>query len=132
MSSDMTWRINVKNMQTKIRVGICEHEKEVPQNILINAVIDCEHPAKPESINECFNYDSIHQLVVGEWQKRGHINLLETLVFELLSYIFNSDKKVKYARVSISKPDIYKEAESVGVEAQWTREDFEKFSLDKK
>ena len=131
MLSDMTWRINIKNMQTKIRVGICDHEKLQAQNILINAVIDSEYSAQPESIEECFNYDSIYQLVVVEWPQKTHIDLLETWAFELLSYIFNSDKKVKYAKVSITKPDIYKEAESVGVEAEWTREDFNKLASSK-
>ena len=119
-------------MQAKIRVGICEHEKKAPQSILINAAIDYESSAQPASINECFNYDSVHQLVVGKWQERQHVDLLETLVFELLSYIFTTDKKVKSATVSISKPDIYEEAEAVGVEAQWTRADFERLALGKK
>lgn len=125
----MIWRVNIKNIEAKIRVGICDHERQAPQNILINAIVDYESSSNPQSINECFNYDSIHQLVVGKWQEKEHIDLLETLVFDLLSYIFSSDEKVKFAKVSISKPDIYKEAEAVGIEAEWTREDFVRYNV---
>lgn len=128
MSFKMIWRVNIKNLQTKIRVGICDHERKAPQNILINAIIDYESSANPQSINECFNYDSIHQLVVEKWQEKGHTDLLETLVFDLLTYIFSSDGKVKFSRVSVSKPDIYDEAEAVGIEAEWIREDYKKFT----
>ncbi|MDE3016693.1 MAG: dihydroneopterin aldolase [Pseudomonadota bacterium] len=123
MSSDMRWRLQLRNLQVCLRIGIHPHEQK-PQRVFVNAAIEGDYPLKPQTIEECFNYDDIHRLVVNEWPERTHTDLLETYVIELLQHIFSMDKRVEYAKVSLSKPDIFPEAESVGVEAEWTREDF--------
>lgn len=128
MSSDQRWRVFVKNLETKIRIGIHPHERE-PQRVRVNAVIEADYPVKPQSIKECFDYDHIHRLVIHEWPKREHIALLETGVTELLEYTFKMDPRVVKAKVSLCKLDIFSEAESVGVEAEWTREDFEQLKM---
>ena len=125
MSSDMRWRVHVKNLETRIAIGIHDHEK-TPQRIIVNAAIDVIYPARPPSIEQCFDYDHVHRLVVGEWPRRVHIPLLESCTVELLEYIFRTDDRVVFAQVSVRKPDIFSEAESMGVEAEWTRADFER------
>jgi|GEM_PF-279146 len=127
MSSDMRWRINIKNMETHIAVGIHAHEQK-PQRVVVNAVIEGMYPVKPRSIEECFSYEHVQRLVVGEWPKRPHIFLLETYIAELLQHIFSLDERIVYVKASLCKPDIFAEAEAVGVEAQWTREDFERLT----
>ncbi len=134
MSSDIQkhrWRVHVTNLQTTIRVGIHEHEKE-KQRIIVNAIVEGEYPAKPQVIEDCFNYEYIHNLVVDEWPKKEHKSLLENCVVELLEHIFSCDERVDKASVRICKPDISPHAEAVGVEAQWTRKDFKLFSPTKK
>jgi dihydroneopterin aldolase len=130
MSSDMRWRINIKNLETHIAIGLHDHEK-TPQRIIVNAAIDVLSPAKPTSIKQCFNYDHVHKLVVGQWPQRSHVQLLETCVTELLEYIFRADDRVVFAKASVCKPDIFSEAESVGVEAEWTLADFERLAQKK-
>lgn len=133
MSSDIKkhrWRVHVTNLQTTIRVGIHEHEKE-KQRIIVNAIVEGEYPAKPQVIEDCFNYEYIHNLVVDEWPKKEHKLLLENCVVELLEHIFRSDERVDYASVRVCKPDISSHAEAVGVETEWTRKDFEKLVLGK-
>jgi 7,8-dihydroneopterin aldolase/epimerase/oxygenase len=124
MSSNQRWRLHVKNLETSLRIGIYPHEKQAPQRVLVSAVVEAEYPLKPQSIEECVNYDMIYRLVVEEWPARAHIDLLETFVIELLEYIFRENSGVAYAKVRLDKPDIFKEAEAVGVEAEWTREEF--------
>lgn len=121
------WRINIRNMETTIRIGIHPHEKK-PQRVLINTTVEGVYPAAPTKIGDCFNYDLIQRLVVQEWPKQPHVDLLETYVSELLMFIFRSDDRVDFARASVCKPDIFPEAQSVGVEAEWTRADFERYS----
>lgn len=120
MSSNQRWRLYVKNLESKIRLGIYSHERELPQRIMINATVEAEYAGRPQAIDECFNYDTIYALVTEEWPKRPHVELLETLVVELLEFIFR-DPRVAFAKVRIDKPDIFTEAESVGVEAEWKR-----------
>ena len=107
-------------------IGIYPHECK-PQRVLVNVVVEGKYPVKPQSIAECFNYEHVHNLVIGQWPKRPHIDLLETAVNELLEYIFRSDQRVANVKVCLAKPDIFSEAESVGVETEWTRADFERY-----
>lgn len=125
MSSKQRWKIHMKNMEVIIRIGIHAHEKE-PQTVLVSALVEGDYPARPKSIKECFNYDQIHEFV-AKWPAQDHVWLLETCVSDLLTHIFEVDEAVQCATVSVCKPNIFPNAESVGVEAQWTRADFERF-----
>jgi dihydroneopterin aldolase len=126
----MRWRVFVKNMETTVKIGIHDHEQK-PQRILVNVEVQGVYKAPPEVISDCFNYDHVHQLAVKEWPQRAHVQLLETLAIEMLKHVFTVDNRVDTARVSIAKPDIFKEAEVVGVEASWTMDDFVKHSAAK-
>lgn len=128
--SKQRWRINICNIETHIPVGIHEHEK-IPQRIIVNATVECSYSCKPETIDECFNYDHVRKLVVEEWPNRPHIALLETCVNDLLAFIFKTDDRTSYAKVSVCKPDIFPETQSVGVEAEWSRVDFQKYMASK-
>src|SRR5687768_8496652 len=99
MSSDMRWRINIKNMETRIGIGIHSDEQQ-QQRALLNAVIEADYPARPASIEDCFNYDHVYHLVVQEWPKRPHRYLLETCITDPLQHIFTADDRVVYAKVS--------------------------------
>lgn len=129
MSSEtQRWRINIRNIETFVRIGIHAQEKVQPQRVVVNATVEGIYSAIPKQIDECFNYDPVRSLVVKEWPARAHVDLLETYVTELLAFIFKSDSRVEFARASVCKPDIFPEAQSVGVEAEWTRKDFERLN----
>ena len=127
MSSKQLWKIHVRNLDTRIGVGIHAHE-QTPQRIRVNALIAAEYAAQPQSISECLSYEVIHDYVTREWPKRPHTDLLETLVNDLLLFIFNAHPGVQRAQVTVGKPDIFEQAQCVGVEAEWTREDFKRIS----
>ncbi len=124
------WYVHVKNLETTIGVGIHAHEKE-KQRVIVNVTVEGEYPANPQTIKDCFNYDHIHNLIVNEWPQKAHKPLLENCVVELLEHIFRCDERVDIARVQVSKPDIFQNAEKVGVETQWTRKDFELYNTGK-
>ncbi len=123
MSLKQKWRFNIKKLETRMRVG-CNPKEREPQRIYVNAIMEGEYVLEPQSLDECINYDIIHHLVTREWPKLPHTILLETRINELLEYIFRTDDRITYAKVSLEKPDIFPEMESVGIEAEWTREDF--------
>lgn len=125
------WNIHIKNMETTIGVGIHPHER-VKQRVFVNVTVEGEYPAKPQVIEDCFNYDYIHNLVVEKWPNREHKLLLENCVTELLEHIFRCDERVNRASVRVCKPDIFPGVEAVGVETTWTRADFKKLVLGKK
>src|SRR4051812_36397714 len=114
MSSEMRWRINIRNLVTWISIGIHPHE-HTPQRVIVNAAVEGMYPLRPKSIEECFSYEHVHTLVVHEWPKQKHTSLLETRLVDLLEHIFRIDERVLYAKVSLCKPDIFAEADAVGV-----------------
>lgn len=126
MSSKIRWKVHVRGLEATIRIGIHSHEKE-PQRVRVDAEVQSDYAIRPTGISECFDYDHIYNIVSKEWPKRNHTALLESYVTELLEHIFRADARVVSAKVRISKPDIFHEAEAVGVEAVWTREDFERY-----
>lgn len=126
LSKKTNWRIKITNMETNIKIGIHEQEK-TPQRIVLDASIDCQYDGFPQNIVECFNYDIIYRLVTQDWPKRSHIDLIETCIIEFMTYVFSSDPKAQNVTVSIMKPDIFSNTEAVGVEAAWSRNDYEQY-----
>lgn len=126
MLPNHSWRVLVKDLEATIGVGVHMHERK-PQRILVNVMVEGLYPAKPQNLKDCYNYDHIHLLVTEAWPKKEHTLLLEECAVELLSYIFHSDSRVTKVRVGVCKPDVYEKAHSVGVETEWTREEFNKF-----
>ncbi len=124
MSSNR-WRVYVTNLETFLRIGIYAAEKK-PQRVIVNASIEADYAVRPKTIAECISYEHVYTLVAQEWPQRGHVELLETYIAELLEYIFRLDDRIVYVKVSLCKPDVFAEAQAVGVEAQWTRGDFER------
>lgn len=121
------WRVYLKDLETTIGVGIHAHEL-IKQRVIVNVTVEGEYPAKPADINDCFNYEYIYKLVVSEWPNKEHKQLLEHCVVELLENIFRYDSRVDYAKVQACKPDIFESVQAVGVETEWTRKDFERFT----
>lgn len=124
MSSSHEWRIQITNLKTNVCVGIYDHERE-PQPVVVNALITGKYPARPQTIEDCFDYSLVHRFVTVDWSKREHVGLLEILVVELLEFIFSADSRVQYAKVSVCKTDI-SAVEAIGSEAEWTRADYKR------
>jgi dihydroneopterin aldolase len=57
------------------------------------------------SIADCVDYDRVLHYVL-KLPQRPHIDLLETILEELVQFCFE-DKNVDACRVKVSKPDIY-------------------------
>lgn len=119
------WRVHVRNLEIMMRVGCAPEERE-PQRVQVSVIIEGVYPVRPQRLDECINYDLVYQLVAKQWPNLPHTILLETRITELLEYIFRSDSRVQYAKVALLKPDIFPEVEAVGLEAEWTRADFER------
>ena len=125
MSFKQKWRIYINSLEVVMRVGCAPHERE-PQRIWLNVTIEGQYPVQPEVLEDCINYDLVYKFVTGTWPGLPHTILLETRMVELLEFIFASDAKVDYAKVAMLKPDIFKEVATIGLEAEWTREDYER------
>lgn len=100
-----------------INIGVHDFEKRGEQRVLIN--VDLYVPLavstpKDDALAEVVDYDFIRR-TISERVARGHIHLQETLCDDVLALML-ANPRVRAARVSTQKPDVYPDCEAVGVE----------------
>ena len=110
-------RLFLRNYTVNINIGVHEFEKKGEQRVLIN--VDLYIPLtqstpQADDLAEVVDYDFIRS-TVAQRISRGHIHLQETLCDDLLASML-AHPRVKAARVSTAKPDVYPDCEAVGCE----------------
>lgn len=111
----------VRDLDLMALIGIYEHEKTDPQRIIVNidlSVLEGEGP-QGDDIGHVVSYEIVVKKV-EQIIAEGHINLVETLCEKIAAACLR-DKRVVAARVRVEKPDIIKNARSVGVEIERQR-----------
>ncbi len=126
MKNNSLVRIIIKDMIVNVRIGLYDHEKENgrSQRIIVNVELfaDAQGYLDNPTRDTIIDYDDVYG-EIKKWANNGHTELIETYLKGLLGVCFKNEK-VQEARVSIAKPDIFEEAERVGVEVHMTRQEF--------
>lgn len=107
-------RVVLKDVEALVRIGLhpWERHPEKPQRLIINVEMFARWPLSgPDSF---INYDVVRDHILG-WQGRDHVDLIETLIEELVDVCF-SLSAVEACRVRITKPDVFAEVAEAGVE----------------
>jgi dihydroneopterin aldolase len=110
-------RLFLSNYEVKINIGVHEFEKKGEQRVLINVDLFIplnESTPHADSLNEVVDYDFMRS-TIAKRMAQGHIHLQETLCDDVVKAML-AHPKVRAARVSTEKPDVYPDCESVGVE----------------
>jgi len=110
-------RLYLSDYEVRINIGVHDFEKRGEQRVLIN--VDLYVPLavstpKADRLEEVVDYDFIRRSV-SERVAQGHIHLQETLVDDLLALML-AHPRVRAARVSTEKPDVYPDCIAVGCE----------------
>jgi len=107
-------RVVLSDVETLVRIGLhpWERHPEKPQRLIVNVEMFAPWPLKGGE--GYINYDVVRDHILG-WRDRDHVDLLETLIEELLGVCF-SLPDVAAARVRITKPDVFAEVAQAGVE----------------
>jgi dihydroneopterin aldolase len=110
-------RLFLRDYEVFINIGVHAFEKTAEQRVLIN--VDLYIPLalstpKADELEEVVDYDFIRSSI-GHRVKRGHIHLQETLCDDVLALML-AHPRVRAARVSTEKPDVYPDCASVGCE----------------
>lgn len=114
--------IYVREISVDVCIGIYEWEA-APQRLLVSvALYTGPDYLKDVSENSIIDYKKIYDAVL-EWPKRPHVRLIETYVQELLALAFGFEK-IEAARVSVTKADIFPQAQGAGVEVFMRRGDY--------
>ena len=109
-------RILLEGLEIQVDIGFHEFEVGAPQRLLVTVEIWLDDASLPADDNpeRAWNYDFV-RMEVEEIAASRRFNLQETLahaVFDRLAAL----RGVKALRVRTSKPDIYPDAQGVGVE----------------
>lgn len=115
------YKIILKNVAVNTGIGIHDHERTGPQKLLasVELTVPLATIGRAQSIHDTVDYDPIRSHIVG-WARQPHAELLEDLLWELVSVCFN-DPKVAHVCASVRKPDIFPETEEAGVEINVSR-----------
>ncbi|MDP9045221.1 MAG: dihydroneopterin aldolase [Pseudomonadota bacterium] len=110
-------RLFLRDYEVHINIGVHAFEKRGEQRVLIN--VDLYIPLalstpRADELDEVVDYDFIRRSI-AERVGRGHIQLQETFCDDVLA-IMLAHPKVRAARVSTEKPDVYPDCASVGCE----------------
>jgi dihydroneopterin aldolase len=110
-------RLFLRDYEVFINIGVHAFEKTGEQRVLIN--VDLYIPMavstpREDELEEVVDYDFIRSSV-AQRVGRGHIHLQETLCDDVLALML-AHPKVRAARVSTEKPDVYPDCASVGCE----------------
>jgi dihydroneopterin aldolase len=117
-------RLFLRNYEVWINIGVHEFEKKGEQRVLMN--VDLYVPLalstpKDDELHEVVDYDFIRR-TIGARVKQGHIHLQETLCDDVLALML-AHPRVRAARVSTEKPDVYPDCDAVGVEVFGIKKD---------
>ncbi len=110
-------RLFLRDYEVWINIGVHDFEKKGEQRVLIN--VDLYIPLslstpKADELDEVVDYDFIRRTIALR-VKQGHIHLQETLCDDILALML-AHPRVRAARVSTQKPDVYPDCEAVGCE----------------
>lgn len=102
-----------KDITLPIFIGIYDHERQTPQNVIINATLDMQDsPPSHDHINHVLNYDDM-MVGIKNIALQEHIDLQETLAYRILDFCL-SFEEIIHAEISVCKPDAYDDCAAVG------------------
>jgi dihydroneopterin aldolase len=118
-------RVVLRDVEVQASVGLhpWERFRERPTRLIVNVELlaPADGPVDGGGAGAIIDYDTVRAAIV-QWPQRPHVDLLETLVEELIAVCF-SIASVQACRVSVMKPDIFNDAAAVGVEVFRVRQD---------
>ena len=125
---DQRYNVIIKNLIIDASIGNHEHEKIKKQRVSISLSIEVVDNISlvDQKIENFLSYENVInniKLIIN----KGHIDLVETLSYKILSNIF-SDNRASKVWLKIEKLDVFEEAHSVGLEIIKTRKNFIKSS----
>ncbi len=118
-------RVFVRDLRLRGIVGINDWEREKLQDIVVNLQLfgDFRRAGESDEIDDALNYRTITKDVIAHVESSSHY-LVERLATEL-ARICVVEHGAPRARVRVEKPGALRFADSVGVEIERTRQDFD-------
>ncbi len=110
-------RLFLRDYEIYINIGVYDFEKKAEQRVILNVdlyiPLSMNTPTK-DQLDEVVDYDFM-RATIRAIASKGHIQLQETFCDDIVNAML-AHPKVLAASVSTSKPDVYPDCHSVGVE----------------
>ena len=115
-------KVFIKNLRAHGIIGIHPHERETPQEMLINVTVytDTHHAAQTDDIADCVDYDVLAKKIKAHAESAARLTV-EAMANDLAE-ICLQEQGVKKVVLRVEKPDAVPSAQSVGVEVERVRE----------
>jgi dihydroneopterin aldolase len=110
-------RLFLRDYEVNINIGVHDFEKRGEQRVLINVELYVPlslSTPQADELHEVLDYDFMRRSI-AQRVSQGHIHLQETLCDDVLALML-AHPKVRAARVSSEKPDVYPDCDAVGCE----------------
>ena len=122
----MSDRIFINDLSVRGIVGINPDERINPQEVVVNVEmwVDTAPAAASDNIEDAINYASISQAI------RAHISepkgdeapkLIERMAAELMKLVFETDRRIRTAKLSVAKTEAVTAVRSVAVQIKRDR-----------
>jgi FolB domain-containing protein len=114
-------QIIIEDLLARGVIGISDHERAQPQDIVINLVLftDTHKVGETDSIEDTVNYRTVSKRVLALAEKAGR-QTVEALAADIASLVLQ-DPLVHQVRVKVEKPGAVRFSKSVGVVIERTR-----------
>lgn len=116
------FKMIAKEIAVDMFVGICDFEYKKKQKVMVNVVAYGRPTFNPQNITECLDYSRVCSYV-HDWTNREHVDLVETLLHDLMVFCFE-DSRIEAVDIEVLKPEVISGTKYVGVGAYITREEF--------
>jgi FolB domain-containing protein len=109
-------KIIIQNLRTRCVIGVFDHERKHPQDVVINVTLftDLAPAAASDNIDDAVDYKTLKNEIVCRVEKSS-FKLIEKLA-QMVADCCLEDHRVAEAIVRIDKPTALSFADSVGVE----------------
>lgn len=114
-------QILIKDLTARGVIGISDHERSQPQDIVINLTIftDISKGSDSDNIEDCVNYRTVSKKVLALAQASARFTV-EALAQDIADLCLQ-DEMIKSIRVRVEKPGAVRFSRSVGVEIERSR-----------
>jgi len=114
-------QIFIKDLLARGVIGISDHERSQPQDILINLTIstDFTKAAQSDNIDDCVNYRTLAKKILA-YVETANRHTVEALAVDIAKLCFEDPGAIS-VKVRVEKPGAVRFSRSVGAEVERSR-----------
>jgi dihydroneopterin aldolase len=116
--------LRIDRLRLPLSIGVLPAERTAPQDVVISIEMQVSIPDRPSEVQQDYvSYAPVVEHLIALSESGRHIDLVEELADEIFSFIFR-DNRIVDATVEVMKPEIFAQAESVGIRIHRTNANF--------